>query len=161
LGLPGFANIGIAGRVGGTSGKVRPPSRGDEGAVPILGRIAAGLPLLAEENIEGTVKVDEMFRPSSGRLFALRVVGDSMIEAGILDGDVILVRAQETAEQGSIVVALIEGEATVKRFYREENGIRLQPANSAMRPIFVPEDSGRQPAIQGVVVSVFRRLEHA
>jgi repressor LexA len=106
--------------------------------VPVLGRVTAGAPILAVENREGQLRLD----PSLVRgadTFALRVEGDSMIEAGILDGDYVLVRPQQSAENGDIVVALLnDEEVTVKRFYREANGFRLQPENTRMTPIRVP-----------------------
>ena len=126
--------------------------------VPILGRIAAGAPLLAEENVEGRLRVDSLFVSGTGRLFSLRVVGDSMIEDGIFDGDLILVRVSSVATQGQTVVALVDGQATVKRFYRDPEGIRLQPANSSMEPIRISESDGRETLIQGVVLAVFRSL---
>ncbi len=126
--------------------------------IPILGRIAAGVPLLAEENVEGHVGVDPMFTGPGNSLFALNVVGDSMIEDGIHDGDVILVKQQSTAPAGAVVVALIDGEATVKRFYRERGRIRLQPANREMEPIYISEEDARETLIQGIVVSLFRKM---
>jgi repressor LexA len=136
-------------------------SSGGSFEVPILGRIAAGVPLLAEENVEGSVALDPMFRSPSSPVFALKVVGDSMIEDGILEDDIIVVRAQDTARQGDTVVALIDGEATVKRFYREDDRIRLQPANRDMKPIFILAEEGRETLIQGVVVGVMRCLDRA
>jgi len=127
--------------------------------VPIVGRIAAGAPLLAEENVEGHVRVDPMFASGTGRLFALTVVGDSMIEEGIFEGDVLLVQAQNVADQGAIVVALVDFEATVKRFFRERDRIRLQPANSEMEPLYVSADEGKETLIQGVVKAVFRKVK--
>ncbi len=106
--------------------------------VPILGRVTAGQPILAQENPDGYV-----YYPSRGlhsvpdSLFALRVTGTSMIQAGILDGDVVIVEQQESAENGDIVVALIEDEATVKTFYKENGHYRLQPENPTMEPIIV------------------------
>ena len=126
--------------------------------VPILGRVAAGQPLLAVENVEDTVKVDSFFIGTGREVFALRVVGESMIEDGIHDGDYIFVRKQLTAHRGDTVVALIEDEATVKRFYPEGDRIRFQPANAAMRPIYVHRDDFRPTMILGVVVGVYRRL---
>ncbi len=120
--------------------------------VPIVGRVVAGKPLLALENIEGTLLVDKAF-VKGGRLFALRVRGESMVEAGIFDGDLIIARQQKMAENGEIVVALLGDEATVKRFFREKERIRLQPANRTMEPIFV---KGGEVQIQGKVVAVFR-----
>ena len=132
----------------------RPPAI----SVPILGRIAAGVPLMAEENVEGHLSVDPMFLRPGNNLFALTVVGDSMIEDGIHDGDVILVRQQSTAPAGAAVVALVDGEATVKRFYKEAGRIRLQPANREMQPIYITEQDARETLIQGVVVALFRKL---
>lgn len=120
--------------------------------VPILGKIAAGLPILAIENHEGYIDFPVMNRSyQANQLFALRVRGESMIEAGILEGDIIIVRKENVAENGDIVVALVGDEATVKTFYREDRRFRLQPENSAMAPIFVDDVY-----ILGRVVSVLR-----
>ena len=126
--------------------------------VPVLGHVAAGLPLLAVENIEETVRVDRFFLGPSGEVFALKVSGESMIEDGIFDGDYIFVRKQVTAEKGTIVVAMIEGEATVKRYYPEGDQIRFQPANAAMAPIYVRREDFRSVDLIGVVVGVYRRV---
>lgn len=126
--------------------------------VPLLGRIAAGVPLLAEENVERLVHVDASLAPRRTELFALRVVGDSMIGDGIYDEDVIVVRRQATAPVGAIVVALVDGEATVKRFFRDGDVIRLQPSNPAMKPILVRPEEGRDTLIQGQVITVLRQL---
>jgi len=120
-------------------------------AVPLVGAVAAGQPILAAENIEATLPLPAEFAGDS--TFVLRVRGDSMVEAGILDGDYVVVRQQQTADNGDIVVALVEDEATVKRFYRESDRIRLQPENRAMEPIYV-----RDARILGKVVALFRRL---
>jgi repressor LexA len=106
--------------------------------VPLVGRVAAGLPLLAVQNLDGTLLLDKSLIRWEG-CFALKVKGDSMVEAGILDGDYVLVRPQASAENGDVVVALLDDEVTVKRFYREKQRIRLQPANSRMEPLFVKE----------------------
>ena len=100
--------------------------------------------LLAEENLEGSLSLDPALLPRSGEVFALRVRGDSMVGAGILDGDLALVRRQETAEAGEIVVAMLDGEATVKRFRPQADGgsIVLEPENPALRPIVVEPGSG-------------------
>jgi repressor LexA len=120
--------------------------------LPVLGAVAAGVPMLAEENIEGTIPLPtEVVREDS--TFVLRVKGDSMIDAGIFDGDFVVVRQQPTADNGDIVVALLEDEATVKRFFREAERIRLQPENESMEPIYV-----RDVTILGKVVAVFRRM---
>jgi len=132
--------------------KVARRSRSGFVAVPIVGRIAAGRPIEAIENDVGDVTVRrELLHGCPG--FALQVAGDSMIDAGILDGDFVVVRKQDTAEDGDIVVALIEDEATLKRFYREREGVRLEPANRRMNTIRVRAGEFR---IQGKVVSVMR-----
>lgn len=121
--------------------------------IPLVGRIAAGTPILAEQNIEDTFPVPARFM-GKGTNFMLTVKGDSMIEAGIFDGDYILVEQQNTARNGEIVVAMIDGfesEATVKTFYRESDHIRLQPENSSMNPILVKDVK-----ILGKVKGVFR-----
>jgi repressor LexA len=127
-------------------------------AVPLLGRVAAGQPLLAVENIEETLRIDRHLVGAGDNVFALRVTGDSMIEAGVYDGDVIFVRRQETAPRGAMVVALVEDEATVKWYFPEAGGIRLQPANAALRPLFVPAQGGTRFSIVGVVVGTYRKL---
>ncbi|MFH1568332.1 MAG: transcriptional repressor LexA [Gemmatimonadota bacterium] len=126
--------------------------------VPIIGRVAAGAPILATENIEGTVHVDRSLVPTSGSVFALRVHGESMIDAGILHGDIVLARQQPTAERGDIVVALIDDEATVKRYYPEPDGVRLMPENPTFQPIIVSSDGGREFRIAGKVVGLMRRF---
>lgn len=120
--------------------------------VPIVGKVTAGLPILAVENIEDSFPLPIDFVGNS-ESFMLKVRGDSMIDAGILDGDLVLVKKQNSAENGDIVVALIEDEATVKKFYKEKNFIRLQPQNQFMQPIIVPDCT-----ILGKVSGVFRRL---
>ena len=111
------------------------PSRSTTVDVPILGRVAAGTPIMAAENREGSLTLDASLIKNQ-ESFALRVNGDSMIDAGILDGDIVVVRLQQGADNGDIVVARMGEEATVKRFYREKDTIRLQPENSTMPPIF-------------------------
>src|SRR5665648_345175 len=105
--------------------------------IPIVGEISAGRPILAQENIEGNIVIDKSIVKNSNGIFALRVKGDSMVNAGILNGDYVIVSQQQDADQGDIVVALIEDEATVKRFYKEKNRIRLQPENDTMEPIII------------------------
>jgi len=127
----------------------------DVDRLPLLGQIAAGGPLLAEENVEEYVSVPETLGPGD---FVLRVKGDSMVGAGILDGDFVVVRRQETARDGDVVVALAgddesADEATVKRFFREDGRVRLQPENEALEPIYAPHVR-----VLGKVVGVFRRL---
>jgi repressor LexA len=107
-------------------------------ALPLLGAVAAGAPILAEENIEEYVPVPESIGGEEGH-YLLRVRGDSMIEAGILDADLVVVREQESARNGDIVVALLGEEATIKRFYRENSHVRLQPENAEIEPIITTE----------------------
>jgi repressor LexA len=130
----------------------------DSVEVQVLGRVAAGLPLLAEENVIDTVRVDRMLVRGGRDVFGLRVQGDSMIEAGILNGDYLFVRKQSTAERGQIVVALIGEEATVKYYFPERDYIRFQPANSNMAPILVRASDFRPTMLLGTVVGVYRRL---
>ena len=125
-------------------------------AVPLVGHVAAGQPILAEENHEGVLRIDGTLVPAGVTVFALRIVGDSMIEDGILDGDVVFVRQQASARDGDIAVAMVEGEATVKRLFHEGDRIRLQPANSAMQPIVV--DDTHEVQILGRVIGVYRSL---
>ena len=125
------------------------------GKVPLLGAITAGSPILAVENFDGYVDLPwNSAKYSTEELFALKVKGESMIEAGIFDGDVVIVRKGSYAENGQIVVALIDDEATVKTFYREDGHFRLQPENKTMDPIIVDEVS-----LLGVVVASFRQYE--
>ncbi len=129
--------------------------------VPLLGRVAAGQPILAEEDREDTVRISSFFLGRGARqekIFALRVVGESMIDDGIHDGDFLFVKKQPSARAGEIVVAMIDGEATVKRFFPEGDRIRFQPANAQMEPIFVERKAFRQTDILGVVVGVYRRV---
>lgn len=120
--------------------------------VPLLGRVAAGLPLLAVENREDIFPLPLHFT-GTGDFFMLTVRGDSMIEAGILDGDMVVVRSQNDAINGDIVVALLEDEATVKRYYKESGRIRLQPENSLMEPIYATEIH-----VLGKVVGLVRKI---
>ena len=121
--------------------------------VPVVGKITAGAPILAVENITDTFPIPLDFIGNND-CFMLTVRGESMIEAGILNGDYILVKKQNTAVNGEIVVALIEDEATVKTFYKEKDHIRLQPQNSTMDPIIVPTCE-----ILGKVIGVFRKIK--
>lgn len=120
--------------------------------VPVLGRVAAGEPLLAEQNYDGYVSfIADSIGCSQSNLFALRIKGDSMIEAGIMDGDIVIVDRREYAENGEIVVAMIDESATVKTFYREDGRFRLQPENASLEPIYADEV-----AILGKVVASMR-----
>lgn len=126
-----------------------PVSRGR--SVPLVGRVTAGLPILATENIEDYLVLPQSLQ-GRGDLFALRVQGESMIEAGIEDGDIVVLRRQETAENGEIVVAMIDDEATLKRVYYEDGHVRLQPENAAMEPIYADEV-----VILGRLLALFRQ----
>ena len=123
-----------------------------QSGLPLVGRVAAGVPITAEENIEDYIDVPPILGGDEGQ-FILAVRGDSMVDAGILDGDYVVVRPQDTAADGEIIVALVEEEATVKRFFREPDHIRLQPENKTMEPIIV-----RDVSILGRVVGVFRKV---
>ncbi len=122
-------------------------------SVPLVGRVTAGIPILAEENIEDYIVQPQDLVGSDDELFALRVRGDSMIRAGILSGDFIIVRKQNHADNGDIVVAMIEDEATVKRIYFEKDGVRLQPENPYYDPIY-----SRKVSVVGKVTALFRKL---
>ena len=124
----------------------------DEGALPLVGRVAAGSPVLAEENIEDYVQVPAVAGGDEGE-YVLQVSGESMRDAGILAGDYVVVRPQYSAGDGDIVVALLGDEATVKRFFRESDHVRLQPENPAMEPI-----RSRDVQVLGRVVGVFRKV---
>ena len=126
--------------------------------VPILGRVAAGEPILAVEQAEDTVKVDRFFLGPSKEVFALKVHGDSMIEAGIYHGDFIFVKKQLTANKGDIVVAMINDEATVKYFHPESDQIVFKPANHRLQPIVVKRRDFKSVNLIGLVVGVYRRL---
>ena len=123
---------------------------GDMVSVPVVGRVTAGVPILATENIEDYIALPKSMI-GEGDHYILSVMGESMIGAGILDGDYVIVRKQSTAYNGEIVIAMIEDEATVKRFYKENGVFRLQPENPTMDPIIVPEVT-----ILGKVVSLYR-----
>jgi repressor LexA len=126
--------------------------------VPVLGKVAAGQPILAVQNYEDTVKIDRFFIGQSREVFALRVKGESMIEAGIFDGDYVFIRKQLQASPGEVVVAMIGDEATVKRYYPEGDNIRFQPANAAMQPIIVRKRDFRSVNLLGVVIGVYRKM---
>ena len=134
--------------------------RDDSIEISIVGRVAAGEPILAEENVIDKVVVDRHFLGAvkQKEVFGLVVRGDSMIEDGIFDGDYIFVRKQSTAETGEVVVVMIEGEATCKRFYPEGDRVRLQPSNPSMSPIYVDRQDFRAIDILGKVVGVYRRM---
>ena len=145
--------MGMGDAAGGTSGFGNvSPIYENTVEVPIVGNISAGSPILAEENIEDTFQMPARY--VDGTTFMLKVRGESMVEAGIFDGDLILVEQRDTARNGDIVVAMVDGfesEATVKTFYKEDGHVRLQPENSTMSPIIVDDAK-----ILGLVRGVFR-----
>jgi repressor LexA len=134
------------------------PVTDDMAEIPILGRVAAGQPILAVEQATDTVRIDRVLIGGHREVFGLRIVGESMIEDGILDGDYVFVKKAPTARSGEIVVAMIDGEATVKRYFPEGDVIRFQPANSNMQPILVRKDDFKSVDIIGVVVGVYRKI---
>ena len=139
-------------------GARRSEPAGPPPGIPVLGRIAAGAPITAVENHEDTVPLRPDWLAAGGRdVFALRVRGDSMIEAHIMDGDLVLVRKQETAGSGDIVAAMLDGEATVKRFARESGTVVLRPEHPTMKPIVVEAGRGDF-RILGKVVGIMRQI---
>lgn len=138
---------------------LRQPARAAVLEVPLLGRVTAGLPVLSEENVERTLQLDRSLLPGSrGKYFALRVSGDSMTGRGIFDGDVVIVRVTAQAASGDIVVALLDGEATVKVLARAAEGYALQAAHPAYPPIPLNETKYSSAAVLGVVVALVRNL---
>jgi repressor LexA len=129
-----------------------PATTPDFGVLPIVGKVAAGTPITATENLEGEFVVPAEFARIDGS-FVLRVQGDSMIDAAILDGDLIVVAPQPDARNGEIVVAMVDGEATVKRFFRERGRVRLQPEHPTMEPIYADDVT-----VVGRVGAVYRKL---
>ncbi|MCL2151303.1 MAG: transcriptional repressor LexA [Coriobacteriia bacterium] len=147
----------IGGSIGGGEGQ---PGEDESAAIvrnivslPLLGQVAAGVPILAEQNIEESLPLPRQVVGDTAS-FMLTIRGDSMIEAGIFNGDYVVVREQPTADNGDIVVALIESEATVKTYYREKDRIRLQPENATMEPIYVRDNV----TILGKVIALLRRI---
>jgi repressor LexA len=126
--------------------------------VQVVGRVAAGFPLLAQEHVIDTVRIDRTLVKGGREVFGLKVHGDSMVEAGILSGDYIFVKKQLTANRGEIVVALIGDEATVKYYFPEKDHVRFQPANKNMAPIYVRLSDFKPTMLLGIVVGVFRRV---
>ena len=155
--LDALERKGLIRKTAGCSRGISVVGRRSAVTLPIVGTVRAGALQPAMEEIDGYLTVDETMAGSGGCFF-LRVKGDSMVNAAIVDGDLALVRPQATAEKGEIVVAMINGEATLKRFYRERGHIRLQPENPAMEPIIVQKRDG-EVTIVGKVVGVYRKLE--
>lgn len=132
--------FGLIQKEDGKSRTIRVDSRSPGLKIPVVGRVTAGLPILAEENFDCYISfVADSINCVQSNLFALRVIGVSMIEAGIMDGDIVIVNKQDYAENGDIVVAMIDGSATVKTFYRENGGYRLQPENRELEPIMTDQ----------------------
>jgi len=125
--------------------------------IPVLGTVAAGQPILAREDARDTVRIDRCLVGGRFETFALQIQGDSMIEDGIYDKDYVFVQKTPVARDGEIVIALIEDEATCKRFFAEGDRIRLQPANAEMEPIYVRRDDFRETMILGRVVGIYRK----
>jgi repressor LexA len=130
----------------------------DMAEIPILGKVAAGQPILAVEQATDTVRVDRVLIGGHREVFGLRIVGESMIDDGIFDGDYVFVKKTPSARPGEIVVAMIDGEATVKRYFPEGDRIRFQPANQNMAPIIVRKADFKTVDIIGIVVGVYRKL---
>jgi len=146
----------IVRRQGSARGVALPPASSHAVSLPIVGTVRAGQPTPPLEDIEGYFSIDlSQHKGENG--FFLRVKGDSMIGAGIFEGDLALVRPQTTADNGDIVVALVDGEATLKRFFREQRSIRLQPENPALEPIIIRPGKG-EVVIVGRVTGIYRRL---
>jgi repressor LexA len=151
--------LGRTGRGVVGTGEVQVVSTDDDMAdIPILGRVAAGQPILAVEQATDTVRVDRVLIGGHREVFGLRIVGESMIDDGIFDGDYVFVKKTPSARAGDIVVAMIEGEATVKRYYPEGDRIRFQPANQNMDPIIVRKSDFKTVDIIGIVVGIYRKL---
>ena len=129
-------------------------SRNETVAIPIIGNVAAGEPIFADQNVESYFTLNAEFIPNGANVFMLHVHGESMINIGIFNGDMVLVREQDTANDGDVVVALVGDSATVKTFYKEDGYYRLQPENDTMEPIIVKEAQ-----ILGKVIGIYRRLE--
>lgn len=148
----------IGRRTSNRSGEFRPTEVPLLAGIPLIGRVAAGSPILAEENFQDRLSLDGMFQGNRNQqVFALQVLGDSMHNEGIHDGDIVIVRFQESADNGDIVVAYVDNEATVKRFYHEGDRIRLQPENPNYEPIYVRRDD-QSFRIGGRVVGVIRHM---
>ena len=143
----------------GTGGVELVSESDDMAEIPILGRVAAGQPILAIEQATDTVRIDRVLIGGHREVFGLRIVGESMIEDGIFDGDYVFVNKTPSARAGDIVVAMIEGEATVKRYYPEGETIRFQPANAQMEPILVRKRDFKSVNILGIVIGVYRKLQ--
>lgn len=149
------------GSVNGANGATNVEFFADESemiSIPVLGKVAAGQPILAVEQATDTVKIDRVLIGGHKEVFGLRIVGESMIEDGIFDGDYVFVKKTAVAREGEIVVAMIEGEATVKRYFPEGDLIRFQPANCNMAAIIVRKADFKSVDIIGIVVGIYRKL---
>jgi repressor LexA len=160
-GAPVIARTTSTGKTLSLAAKPHPSAADERGhgvAVPVMGRVAAGQPILAVEDASDSLVVDSYLLGGPGEVFGLRVVGESMVDAGIFPGDFLFVRKRATAQSGDIVVAMIEGEATVKRWFPEGDRIRLQPENKTMQPIYVNRADFRSVDLLGTVVGIYRKL---
>jgi repressor LexA len=155
--LDALERKGLIRKTAGSSRGITLTGRRATVTLPIVGTVRAGIPQPAVEDIDGYFAVDGSIARSDGCFF-LRVRGNSMVNAAILDGDLALVRPQAVASNGEIVVAMVDGEATLKRFYREKGRIRLQPENPDMEPIFVRKKDG-EIVIVGKIIGIYRPLE--
>jgi len=155
--LKALERKGYLRRIGHRSRGIELVNRSGGRLVPVIGRVAAGYPVLAEENVEGLLTMDAGL-VGEDRTYALKVSGDSMIGAGVLDGDYVFVRPGQEAKTGDMVVALIDGEVTVKSYHPIRKGVRLQPANPAYKCIILRSKKELQAAIIGVVTGIYRRI---
>ena len=153
----GITDLALA-ELGVAANEPDPLLSGDIVEIGVYGQVAAGQPLLAVEDREETLRIDSCMVPGGATVFALRVTGESMIEAGILPGDYLFLKKQRTVRNGEIAVVMVDGEATVKTFYREGDRIRLQPENASMEPIYVRAAEFRDVSVLGVVVGVYRKM---
>lgn len=153
----GITELALA-ELGVAANEPDPLLSGELVEIGVYGQVAAGEPVLAVENREETLRVDACMVPGGGTVFALRVRGESMIEAGIMPGDYLFLRKQRTVRDGQIAVVMVDGEATVKTFFREADRIRLQPENATMEPIYVHASEFRDVQVLGVVVGVYRKM---
>ena len=126
--------------------------------IPLVGKVAAGQPILADQQVEDYLHLDRSMLNTSGEVFALKVQGESMIEKGIMPDDILFVRRQNSADSGQVVVAMLDGEATVKTYRPSKGRIALEPANSSMKPIVIEKHDFQQVQILGVVTGVFRQM---
>lgn len=160
LTMTGWEALGLDVNADNGLGPARETANLDAVSVPLLGRIAAGIPIDAIEHHEDEFVLDASLLGRGGRdsVYALRVRGDSMIGDAILDGDIVVIKRQNTADRGQIVAVMVDGSATVKRYYDEGDRIRLQPSNPEMEPIYVAKGEARDTVVLGKVLAVYRSM---